>query len=109
MVNDITTRVANMLQSSDVEDATAAEEFLNNLTAAVNQSQAGLEQMTTQVSNLQEKLHTLNTARSSTNTNNNNNQASGNQFSNPNPPMYHSNDVQQAFQQVPLMPPVGNP
>ena len=107
MVNDITAGVANMLQSSDNDDSSAAEAFLNQLTAAVHESQAGLELMTTQVSSLQQELHSLNAARSSNNTNNN--QASGNQFRPPNPPMYQSNDIQQAFNQVPLMPPVGNP
>ena len=96
-----------MLQSSDNDDSSAAEAFLNQLTAAVHESQTGLELMTTQVSSLQQELHSLNAARSSNNTNNN--QASGNQFRPPNPPMYQSNDIQQAFNQVPLMPPVGNP
>ena len=107
MVNDITSGVANMLQSSDTEDSVAAEAFLNQLTAAVNQSQAGLERMTTQVSSLQDELNSLNAVRSSNNTSNN--QASGNRFRNSNPPMYQGNDINQAYQQAPLMPQPGNP
>lgn len=97
-----------MLQSSDQEDASAAETFLQQLTQAVSQSQAGLEQMSSQVSNLQNETHSLNAARSQHNISTNQ-QASGHPFNPTYPPMFQGTDVQQGYRQVPLIPSPENP
>ena len=101
VVNDITQGVANMLQHSD-EDNEQAHQFLQNLTAAVNDNQTTFHTMNDIINTLQNEVHAMNAARNTSNQNNANRTV---RFDNNLP----YNDVNRAYYQAPLMQAHGNP
>ena len=114
LVNDITTGVANMLQSAGEENNEHAQVFLNNMSAAVAQNQQSLpqlfdsmNQMNQSIANLQATVQYLNAARSPIP--NNNNTAPPNQQPQQHAPPFNPPPFQQQPYCQPVSPMPFNP
>ena len=62
MINEITSGVANLLQTNDT-DHEVAQQFLQNLTNAVNGNQESVNVLNNNFQTLQENLEAMNAAR----------------------------------------------
>ena len=98
MVDDITQGVANLLQTTDDDNSQGAEHFLQNLTTAVTTNQSALNQVNSNVEDLQNAIQALNAAR---NTNNPRGGYNNQQQQQP-PQSFQPVDYSRAYRQAPL-------